>query len=58
MPGLYFEDFTVGQTFDHSIRRTITETDNVLMSTLTHNPASLHLDAEYMKTRYYGKRFV
>ncbi len=58
MPGLYFEDFTVGQTFDHSIRRTITETDNVLMSTLTHNPASLHLDAEYMKTTEYGQPIV
>ncbi len=58
MPGLYFEEFTVGQTFDHSIRRTITETDNVLMSTLTHNPASLHLDAEYMKTTEYGQPIV
>ena len=58
MPGLYFEDFTVGQTFDHSIRRTITETDNVLMSTLTHNPASLHLDAEFMKTTEYGQPIV
>ena len=58
MPGLYFEDFTVGQTLDHSIRRTITETDNVLMSTLTHNPASLHLDAEYMKTTEYGQPIV
>ena len=58
MPGLYFEDFTVGQIFDHSLRRTITETDNVLMSTLTHNPAALHLDAEYMKTTEYGKPIV
>ncbi len=39
MPGLYFEEFTVGQLFDHPIRRTITETDNVLMTTMTHNPA-------------------
>ena len=49
MPGLYFEEFSVGQTFDHPIRRTITEADNVLITTLTHNPAALHLDAEYMK---------
>ncbi len=58
MPGLYFEDFTVGQIFDHPLRRTITETDNVLMSTLTHNPAALHLDAEYMKTTEYGQPIV
>ena len=58
MPGLYFEEFSVGQTFDHPIRRTITETDNVLLTTMTHNPAALHLDAEYMKTTAYGKPLV
>ncbi len=58
MPGLYYEDFEVGQTFDHPIRRTITETDNVLMTTMTHNPASLHLDAEYMKNTPFGKPLV
>ena len=58
MPGLYFEEFAVGQTFDHSIRRTITEADNVLFSTMTHNPASLHLDAEYMKHTEYGRPIV
>ena len=58
MPGLYFEDFTVGQTFDHPIRRTITETDNVLITTMTHNPAALHLDAEDMKNTEFGKPLV
>lgn len=58
MPGLYFEEFAVGQTFDHSIRRTITEADNVLISTMTHNPASLHLDAEYMKHTEFGQPIV
>ena len=38
MPGLYFEQFSVGQRFDHAIRRTITEADNVFFSALTHNP--------------------
>ena len=37
--------------FSHAIRRTVTETDNVLFSTLTHNPAPLHLDHEYMRTQ-------
>ena len=58
MPGLYFEEFEVGQIFDHPIRRTVTETDNVLLSTMTHNPAPLHLDAEYMKHTEFGKPLV
>ena len=58
MPGLYFEEFTVGQTFYHPIRRTITETDNVLLTTMTHNTSPLHLDAEYMKNTEFGKPIV
>jgi len=58
MPGLYFDEFSVGQTFDHPIRRTITETDNILITTMTHNPAALHLDAEYMKNSEYGQPLV
>lgn len=58
MPGLYFEEFSVGQTFDHPIRRTVTETDNVLITTLTHNPAALHLDAECMKQSEFGRVLV
>jgi acyl dehydratase len=58
MPGLYYEQFSVGQTFDHPIRRTITEADNVLITTMTHNPAALHLDAEYMKDTEFGQRLV
>ncbi len=58
MPGLYFEEFTVGQTFRHGITRTITEADNVWFSALTHNPAPLHLDEEYMKNSEFGQRIV
>lgn len=58
MPGLFFEEFSVGQTFDHTIRRTITEADNVWFSTMTHNPAPLHIDAEYMKGTEFGKPIV
>ena len=58
MPGMYFEEFSVGQTFDHPIRRTVTETDNVLFTTMTHNPAALHLDAEYMKDTEFGQPLV
>jgi acyl dehydratase len=38
--------------------RTVTETDNLLITTLTHNPAALHLDAEYMKTTEFGQPLV
>ncbi|HMM75668.1 MAG TPA: MaoC family dehydratase [Gammaproteobacteria bacterium] len=59
MPGLYFEEFRVGQIFDHPIRRTVTETDNVLFTTMTHNPALLHLDEEYCRTQTeFGQRIV
>lgn len=59
MPGLYFEEFSVGQKFAHPIRRTVTEADNVFFSALTHNPAALHLDEEYCRTETeFGHRFV
>lgn len=58
MAGLWFEELEVGRTFQHAIRRTVTETDNLLFSTLTHNPAQLHLDAEYMKDTEYGRILV
>ncbi|HVM37126.1 MAG TPA: MaoC family dehydratase [Sphingomicrobium sp.] len=58
MPGLWFDELQVGQMFHHAIRRTVTETDNLLVSTLTHNPAQLHLDAEYMKGTDYGRIIV
>jgi len=58
MAGLWFDELEVGQVFDHAIRRTVTETDNLLVSTLTHNPAQLHLDTEYMKGTEFGQVLV
>ena len=59
MAGLYFEEFFVGQTFQHAIRRTVSEMDNIMFSALTHNPAALHLDEEYCKNHTeYGQRIV
>lgn len=59
MAGLYFEEFSVGQIFDHPIRRTLTETDNVLFTAMTHNPARLHLDEEYCRNETeFGQRIV
>jgi acyl dehydratase len=59
MAGIWFDDLVVGQLFKHAIRRTITETDNVLFTTMTHNPALLHLDEEYCRTETeFGARIV
>lgn len=58
MAGLYFEEFEVGQEFVHGIRRTVTETDNLLFTTMTHNPAALHLDAEYCRETEFGQILV
>lgn len=58
MPGLWFDELSLGQRFDHPIRRTVTETDNLLFTALSHNPAQLHLDAEYMKGSEYGQVLV
>ena len=59
MAGLYFEEFQVGQLFDHALKRTITEADNVFFSALTHNSAALHLDEEYCRNETeFGQRLV
>jgi acyl dehydratase len=59
MAGLYFEEFQVGQVFDHALKRTVTEADNVFFSALTHNPAALHLDEEYCRNETeFGQRLV
>ena len=59
MPGVYFEELTVGRIFVHAIRRTVTEADNVFFSALTMNPAALHLDEEYCREHTeFGQRIV
>src|SRR5438552_6830108 len=58
MAGLYFEEFTEGQVFDHAVTRTVTEMDNVLFTTLTMNPQPLHLDAEFARTTEFGRPLV
>ena len=59
MAGLYFEEFQLGQIFDHPLKRTVTEADNVFFSALTHNPAALHLDEEYCRNETeFGQRLV
>jgi len=50
MGGLYFDEFQVGQVFAHPLRRTVTEMDNMLFSTLTLNPQPLHIDRHFCET--------
>ena len=47
MPGRYFDEWRVGDRVAHAVTRTVTEADNLLISTLTHNPQPMHLDREY-----------
>ena len=58
MGGLFYEEFTPGMRFEHALRRTVTESDNLIFSALSHNPAALHLDEEYMKGTEFGSRIV
>jgi acyl dehydratase len=58
MAGRYFEQFEIGEILQHELRRTVTETDNLLLSTLTHNPQPLHLDAEYAAQSEFGRIVV
>jgi acyl dehydratase len=45
--GRWFEELEVARVITHALTRTVTETDNILFTSLTMNPARLHLDAEY-----------
>ena len=58
MAGKYFEQFEVGQTFVHEIRRTVTDMDNILFSALTYNPAAIRIDHEYAKTTEFGRSLI
>lgn len=55
MPGLYFEEFSVGQHFRHELRRTVTESDNMTFSLMSMNPQPLHIDFDFASTTEWGK---
>jgi len=55
MPGLWFDQFTIGQRFVHEVRRTVTDADNILFSSLTFNPAAIHIDHAYAATTEFGR---
>ena len=58
MAGRFFDVWTIGATLEHDIRRTVTETDNLLFTVMTHNPQPLHLDAEAAKASEFGQILV
>ncbi len=58
MAGKYFDEWNIGDTIEHDIRRTVTETDNLLFTTMTHNPQPLHLDVEAAKQSEFGQILV
>ena len=58
MTGRSFERWSVGDRITHDIRRTVTETDNLLFSTMTHNPQPLHIDAEMARASEFGQILV
>lgn len=58
MAGKFFDEWQVGERLAHDIRRTVTETDNLLFSTMTHNPQPLHLDVEAAKESGFGQILV
>ena len=58
MSGRFFEEWQVGDHLAHAVTRTVTETDNVLVSALTHNPQPMHLDHEVAAASEFGRPLV
>lgn len=58
MAGKFFDEWQVGDRIEHEIRRTVTETDNLLFSTMTHNPQPLHIDIEAARASEFGQILV
>ncbi|MFC7006928.1 MaoC family dehydratase [Halalkalicoccus salilacus] len=58
MPGLYYEEFEVGETIEHEKRRTVSERDNQAFCDVTMNQQPLHLDREFAAETEFGERLV
>jgi acyl dehydratase len=56
--GRYFEDFVVGDVYEHPLSRTVTTTDNIWFTLLTQNTASTHFDHEYAAQTEFGRPLV
>src|ERR1700757_5242752 len=58
MAGKFFEQFVTGEVIRHEVTRTVTETDNLLFTALTHNTQPMHLDAEFAAKSEFGHILV
>ncbi len=58
MAGRYFDEWAIGDRIEHELHRTVTETDNLLFTTMTHNMQPLHLDVEAAKASEFGQILV
>jgi acyl dehydratase len=58
MRGLYYEEMEIGMVIRHPFTRTVTEMDNILFTSITMNPAPIHLDDEHAKTTIHGRRLM
>ncbi len=58
MAGRFYDEWQVGDRITHQPSRTVTETDNLLFSTMTHNVQPLHLDAEAARASEFGQILV
>ena len=56
--GRFFEDFAVGDVYEHPLGRTVTETDNIWLTLLTQNTAPIHFDSHYAAQTEFGRRLV
>ncbi|HEY1606187.1 MAG TPA: MaoC family dehydratase [Allosphingosinicella sp.] len=58
MAGRFYDEWRIGDRLEHQPHRTVTETDNLLISALTHNPQPLHIDADYAAATEFGRIVV
>lgn len=58
MAGKYWDDLEPGIVFEHEVRRTVVEADNVWFCSATFNPAQIHMDAEYCAGTEFGQPLI
>jgi itaconyl-CoA hydratase len=58
MAGKYYDELEIGQRIQHTLGRTLTETDNVLFNALTMNTQPLHMNEDFAQKTQFGQRIV
>ena len=56
--GRFFDDFEVGDVYEHPLGRTVTTTDNAWFTLLTQNTAAIHFDRHYAEQTEFGQPLV